>query len=226
MASSYIRVPPDSTGKKLRTRNRTVGADSVEEQYLIKQDERIISYKGRCNTFRTTGRAGTTGQKLFAIHNATGSSILVDVNRISVDVINTAVRAITVEPVLIRLWRFTAIPTNGTALTKVPLDTALSSNASVTVFGDASADKTGSGTTLTVTLPANNIIGQEYGPRNFTAVGQEAADRVEFLEDPLSVVTLRALEGICVFLDYATATFNPVTDFWTATCEWVEYTLP
>ena len=224
MADGFIQLPADSSGKKLRTRDR--GANG-HDQYVVPTDHRLLSFRGRAATFRTTGRAGTAGQKLMAIHNATGSSTIVDVRNIKVDVVNTAVRAITVEPVLIRLWKFTAVPTNGTALAKTSKDSTLypSSSASVTVWGDASADKTGSGTTLTITLPAGTFVSQEYGPRNFTAVGQEAADKIEFLNFD-DVITLRPLEGLCVFLDYATATFNPVTDFWTATLDWDEYTLP
>lgn len=223
MTDGFVQLPVDSTGKKLRTKDRgTPGHD----QYVQVDDGRIVTYKGRVATFRTTGRAGTAGHKLFAIHNATGSSVIVDINRIKIDVIQTAVRAITVEPVLIRLWKFTAVPTNGTALTKVPKNSGLypTSSASVTVWGDASADKVGSGTTLTVTLPAGTFFAEEYGSRNFTAVGQEAADKITFLEEA-DVMTLQALQGVAVFLDYATATFNPVTDFWTATCDWDEYTL-
>lgn len=202
-----------------------VAAQVVAVQAVYNIDAaRIITYKGRVATFRTTGRAGTIGQKLFAIHNATDSAVMVKVNRIKVDVVNTAVRAIGVEPALIRLWKFTAVPTNGTQLTKVPRDSSLTSSSSVTVWGDASADKTGSGTTLTITLPAGTFFSEEYGPRNFTAVGQEGADRITFLEGETDEVMLRPLEGVCVFLDYATATFNPVTDFWTATCDWEEYT--
>lgn len=32
MAETYVQLPPDSTGKKLRTRNRTIGANDVHEQ--------------------------------------------------------------------------------------------------------------------------------------------------------------------------------------------------
>lgn len=181
------------------------------------------TYRGRASTFRTPGRAGTAGQKIFAIHNATGSAKIVRVNRIKVDLVSTAVRAITVEPSLIRLWRFTTLPTNGSTLAKVPKDTGLASSSSVTLWQDASADRTGSGTTLTVTLPANNVLTQEYGSRNFTAVGQEAADKIEFMDNENDYVVLRALEGICVFLDYATATFNPTTDIWVVTCDWDEF---
>lgn len=185
-----------------------------------------LTYKGRICTFRTPGRAGTTGQKIFSIHNATGSSVIVDVKRIRVDLVSTAVRAITVQPALIRLWKVTVLPTNGTTLTKVSKDSTLfpTSSASVTILGDASADGTGSGTTLTATLPAGAMFAQEFGSRNFTAVGQEAADKVVFLETAEDVMTLRPLEGVVVFLDYATATFNPTTDFWTVACDWDEYT--
>lgn len=224
MADGFIQLPADSSGKKLRTRDRGAAG---HDQYVVPTDHRLLSFRGRAATFRTTGRAGTAGQKLMSIHNATGSAVIVDVRNVKVDVINTAVRAITVEPVLIRLWKVTVLPTNGTALAKTSKDTTLypTSSASVTILGDASADKTGSGTTLTATLPAGTFISQEYAPRNFTAVGQETTDKVVFLDFD-DAITLRPLEGLVVFLDYATATFNPVTDFWTATLDWDEYTLP
>lgn len=197
-----------------------VGVQRVEPVQGSKQ----VTFLGRAATFRTTGRAGTVGQKLLAIHNSATSPVIVELDRIKVDVVSTAVRAITVEPALIRLWKFTVVPTNGTALAKVALDSKLTTNSAVTVWGDASADKTLSATTLTITLPAGQFFSQEYGTRNFTAVGQESADKVTFLEAEGDVMTLRPLEGVCVFLDYNTATFNPVTDFWTAMMDWTEYT--
>jgi hypothetical protein len=226
MAASTIQLPADGSGKHLRTNNR--GGTTGHDQYMIPTDERLISFKGRSATFRMPGRAGTAGQKIFAIHNATGSSVIVDVKRIKIDLVNTAVRGITVEPSLIRLWKFTAVPTNGSAVGKVSKDSSLypTSSASVTLWQDASADRTGSATTLTVTLPAGNVLSQEYGSRVFTAVGQEAADNITFLEAEDDVITLNALEGVCVFLDYATATFNPTTDIWTVSCDWDEYTRP
>ena len=54
----------------------------------------------------------------------------------------------------------------------------------------------------------------------------EAADKVTFPDAEDDVITLNALEGLCVFLDYATATFNPTTDIWTVSCAWEEYTRP
>lgn len=182
-----------------------------------------VSYLGRVATFRTPGRAGTTGQKIFALHNATASPVLVDIDKVTVDLVATVVKAVTVLPPVIRAWKFTAVPTSGTAGTKVPEDTNLSSSSSLTVWQDASADGTSSGTALTVTLPAGTVLTEEFAPRLITAAGYEMFDRTTFFEGEQEVITLRPLEGICVFLDYVLATQNPVTDMWTVAARWIEY---
>jgi hypothetical protein len=217
----FVQLPNDGAGKSLRTFDR---GSNLHDQYVIPTDPRIVSYLGRAATFRIPGRAGTTGQRIAAIHNATGSTKLVNVRRIIVDLNMTVVKAVTVIPPIIRVQRFTAVPTNGTALAKVSLDTALSSNASITCWQDASADGTSSGTALTITLPANQTVVQEFAPRLITAVGYEPADRIIFLEDTPFLV-LRALEGIAVELSYSNAAANPVTDLWTVQFEWEEYSL-
>ncbi len=115
------------------------------------------------------------------------------------------------------------LPTNGAALTKNKIGGTGVSSASVTLLGDASADGTGSGTTLTATLPAGAILSQEFAPRLITAAGYEMADRMEYFNG--SAVTLGALEGVVVFLDYVLATQNPTTDMWLAGIEWTEVPL-
>ncbi len=221
MAESFVQLPVDSIGKKLRTYDKgTPGHD----QYVIPTTERLVSFTGRACSFRTPGRAGTAGQKILALHNATGSSVLVNLNKIRVDLVCTVVKAVTVLPPVIRAHRFTAVPTNGTAMSKVAIDTAQSSSASVTAWGDASADGTSSGTALTVTIPASNILAEEFAPRLITAAGYEMFDKTTFLEE--TDVILRALQGVVLFLDYTLATQNPVTDMWVASVEWQEYTLP
>jgi hypothetical protein len=196
-----------------------IASDNTAFQ-VIPNSEPLATFRGRVGTFRTPGRAGTTGQKLFALHNATGSTKVVHINQLTVDLMQTVVKAVTVAPPVVRVHRFTAIPTNGTALTKVAKDTALSSNASITAWGDASADGTSSATTLTITIPASSMLTQEFAPRLITAAGYEMFDRTEFLEG--KDIVLRALEGIVIFLDYTLATQNPITDMWTATCDWWE----
>lgn len=187
--------------------------------------KRVISYRGHAATFRTPGRAGTAGQKIFALHNATGSAILVDLESINLDMVQTVVKAVTVLPPAIRLYKVTVLPTNGTALTKVSRDSAQSSSASVTVFGDASADGTSSASALIATIPAGSVLSQEFAPRLITAAGYEPLDRIEFLDGEDERVTLRPLEGVVLVLDYVLATQNPVTDMWLVNCKWTEYTL-
>jgi hypothetical protein len=183
------------------------------------------SYSGKAATFRIPGRAGTVGQKLFSIHNATGSTIVAEVHKITIDLVQTVVKAVTVLPPAIRLWKVTVLPTNGTAATKVTEDSSsTASSASVTVLQDASADGTSSATALTATLPAGTIVSEEFAPRLITAAGYEMFDRTEFMSDPLESVVLRPLEGLVVFADYVLATQNPITDMWLVGCRWEEYT--
>lgn len=218
-------------------RRGSLSTDSWD-QYVVPVKDRIVSFTGRAATFVTPGRGGT-GQKLLALHNATGSTVLVNVNRIRVDLLITAFKAVTVLPPIIRVQRFTTLPTGGTSLAKTGLDTTLSSNASVTAWGDASGDGAGAGagSTTTLTITAGAVLAQAYAPRytgfatpNTTAASgvpmYEPLDTVEFFVGEPDI-TLRALEGIVVFLDQATGTTgNPSTDKWLAVIDWDEYTRP
>lgn len=212
------------------------GAASTDrwDQYVVPVRDRISSFKGRATTFVTPGR-GATAHKILALHNATGSTVLANVNRIRVDLLSTVSKAITTVPPVIRVHRFTAVPTNGTALTKVGLDTAQTSNASITAWGDASGDNAGAGTSsaTTLTITAGGALAQTWAPRvaSFAvpATGSnpfyEPIDTVEFFVGETDI-TLRALEGVCVFIDLVTATNNPTTDKWLASIDWEEYTRP
>lgn len=224
MGESYVALPADSVGKKLRTRQRTIGANTIEEQYVIVGDERVASFRGRFTTPITPGRAGTVGQKIAGLFNAAGSAVLVEIGEVRVDLYQTVIKAVTVPPPTVRCHRIAAVPTNGTAGTKVAKDSALTSSASVTTWQDASADRTSSGTALTATIAAGTGLSQEFAPRLITAAGYEPADRMAFLDE--EGVTLRAGEGMAVFLDYTVATMNPITDMWIAQIDWVEFTLP
>jgi len=225
MPSSTIQLPSDGSGKHLNTRSRTVGANTVHDQYTIPIDERAISFHGRFQTFRIPGRAGTTGQKLAALHNATGSPVLVDVNRVTVDLAMTAAKAVTVLPPIIRLSRFTALPTGGSIGFKAKIDTTETSDANLTVLQDAASDGTSSATQLAVTVPLGNVLSQEFAPRLITAAGYEMADRLTFFEGETRI-TLRALEGLTVELIYNLATMNPITDMWIVGFDWAEYLVP
>ncbi len=192
-------------------------------QYVIPTQDHVVSFKGRAATFRTPGRAAVS-HKILALHNASGSAVLVDVHKITVDLYQTVAKAVTVPPPIFRLSRFTALPTGGTALSQVAEDTAQTSNASVTTWQDASADGT-SGTALAITVPAGNAITQEYAPRLITAAGYEVADRMEFLNDS-GTITLRALQGVALEVVSPAGTSEPITDMFIASVAWDEYSRP
>jgi hypothetical protein len=227
-----------TAGLEVRGYRRGALTTDSWDQYVIPVKDRIVSFLGRASTFVTPGRAAV-GQKILALHNATGSSVFVSVNRIRVDSLHTAAagKAPTVLPPIIRVYRFTAVPTNGTSLTKVALgDSTTTSNASVTAWGDASGDNAGAGTssatTLTITPnPANAPLAQAYAPR-VMVVGTSAStfyepmDTIEFFVGEPDVM-LRPLEGVVVFLEHATnTTGNPTTDKWLAFVDWEEWTRP
>jgi hypothetical protein len=213
----------------------SVGAKVAKVEWVPRVEpvdaSKEVSFRGWFATFDTLGRGGTTGQKLAAIHNATGSTVIVDVSKITVDLMRAeaAGQAPTVLSNKVRAWKFTAVPTNGTVATKVPVDSALSSKSTVTVWQDSSSDGVSSGTPLTVTLPAGTFMVQEYAPR-FIVVGTSAStyyegfDRTTFFgTSDTDVVTLRPLEGLCVYLDYPLATANPITNHWMCSIYWSEY---
>lgn len=217
---SGINTKTPALGQAVMASSTPVVIASNQTAIPVSVGAASVLFKGRASTFRTPGRAGTAGQNIMSIHNATGSAVTVTVNKVVVDLYQTVVKAITVPPPNIRIWKVTVLPTNGTALAKTKIGGTTTSSASVDVRGDASADGTGSATTLTTTRPAGTFIGQKFASRNITAAGYEIADTIEFLDG--SEVTLSALEGLVVFLDYTVATMNPVTDMWTAVVEWSE----
>jgi hypothetical protein len=72
-------------------RRGTLTTDSWD-QYVIPVKDRIVGFTGRAATFVTPGRAAVS-QKIMALHNATGSSVIVNVNRMRVDLLSTAFKA-------------------------------------------------------------------------------------------------------------------------------------
>jgi hypothetical protein len=219
-----------SSGVKVQRNKVTFGPDNSSRDVsggfplpVTLSGNMAKSYEGRTSTFRIPGRAGTAGQKLFSIHNATGSAVIVDVNEIHLHTTCTVIKAVTVLPPTIRIYRCTVLPTNGTACTKQPKDSSQSSSSSLTILQDASADGTSSATALTATVIAGAVTGC-FADRYITAVGTDLFTRYEFLGGSSEYITLRPLEGLVLVLDYVLATQNPVTDMWVVTCDWDEYT--
>lgn len=228
MPESFVQLPPDGSGRKTRTRQRVIGANTVEEPYSILTDERVVSFRGRAGTFRCPGRANT-GQNLLQVANAAASPLLVAVEAVTMDMLSTVAKALTVVPPMVRIYRVTTLLTGGAAVTKVPTSASQpTSSSSVTLLQDASADGTAAGTALGSTAALTGaMVTQEIGSRwvGGTAVGYEPMDRAEFLGDP-APVELAAGQGLVVRLDNVGTTSNPTTDSYITTVRWSEFTLP
>lgn len=177
-------------------------------------------FKGRASTYRTVGRAGTTARRLLTLFNAAGSGRRVIINTVAIDFAQTAAMAITVIPPALRIYRITAAPTGGTAVTKNAKDTLLTSHANVTLLGDASADGTNSATALAATTTAGAHLTQEFFPRLITGAGYEVADRINLLDDRGTII--HPGEGIVLSSDITLATQEPASVLTIATIDWTE----
>lgn len=176
------------------------------------------TFKGRACNFRTPGRAGTANHTVFAFWNGSVSKIC-RVKGVGIDLLATVIKAATVIPPIIRIYRITAAPTNGTLCTKTAEDSTLTSDANIVIRGDASADGTLSASALAATI-SGGALTQEFAPRMITAAGYEMFDKVMFFDQ--TDLVLRPNEGYVVRLDYAVATANPATDFWVCNTIWTE----
>ena len=85
MAESYVQVAPDSTGKKLRTVSSTVGANTVEEQYVIPTSARTRTglYRVHAGVFVVGAAADAATAGRWWLINPVGSGVAVAVKRIS-----------------------------------------------------------------------------------------------------------------------------------------------
>lgn len=210
-----------TSGVEVRGYRRGAASTDGWDQYVIPVRDRVVTYQGRCSTFRITARTTAT-QNLLTIWNGSATN-LVAVNRVLFDTYMTAVKAITAHPQIVRVSRITAAPTNGTAMTKVAIDTAQTSDAAVVVTGDASADGTNSASALTAT-PAG-VLTQEVVSRIVGTLGAvfEPADRMEFFVGATDVI-LRQNQGLVLHL--AAPAAQVATDFFVAVVDWEEYTRP
>jgi len=181
--------------------------------------ERIVTFQGMVASFRTLGNAASP-QNLFTIENGAGSTVLVAVKKLSVEMDATAVLT-TVAPEFVTT-RPTGLPTGGTQMTKTGgYDTALTSNASVILRG-ATASDGGAATAITATAGGTRLYHQ-FQMRQPTAVGQILPDDwncipLQCYDDP---VILRANEALLVQI-IGTAASNAATNHYVVKCVWEE----
>jgi hypothetical protein len=128
MAESFIQFPADGTGKKARTRLRTIGANSVHEQatFLAAADT-WVAYADNA--------AFAANKQHISIFNATGSVKVVKVKKLFA--VNLALVSVTGVAVRFDLKKITT-SSAGTAVTPQSMDTtnaALPAQVTVTTGG-------------------------------------------------------------------------------------------
>lgn len=224
MPTSFIGLPPDSTGKKIRSRQRTEGANTVEEQFFIPTTERVVQCEVMTSTWRTLGAAAVT-HNIFTLENTAGSAVVVALRRLSVQLDATAVLT-SVAPT-VNLYRTTALPTGGTVLAKTMFDTNETSAANV-VARSATASNGGAATAITATPVAGTAAWGQFTMRIATAVGQIVMDD-QSLVPTLAQDTpmlIRPGQAILAQVVASVATSNPVTNHWVINALWEEVTFP
>lgn len=178
------------------------------------------SFRGVASTFRTLGSAAVP-QNIFTLENLTGSGRLVYLRGLYF-AIETTVALLTVA-CQINLSRTTGIPSGGTVLTKVAVDTILSSNDNIILRG-ATASDGGAASAITATAAAG-YIGRDFISRQATAVGlvtqQYYTDLLpRYLLESDSLV-IRENQAIVVQIT-GTAASNAATNHYIITPVWDE----
>ena len=113
MPESFIQLPVDSTGKKMRTRQRTISAQTVEEQFIALGAEPTY-------TLWTPSTACALNRYHQAVLNNAGSGQVLRVRKLFLA--NAALAAVTGVGIEFRLIRISTL-SGGTALTANPSDT-------------------------------------------------------------------------------------------------------
>lgn len=115
MAESIIQVAPDSSGKKLHTFNRTIGANSVEDEVVLFGENYLATY-----TISLSGIAlATANSHLLQI--MAGASLKVRIRRIEMWQ-TAAITAASLQDII--LYRLTTAGTGGTVANAFGMDTS------------------------------------------------------------------------------------------------------
>lgn len=216
MPESYVQVPPNSTGAKVHTRDRVIGANTVTEQYVIAAaSDAVPVNRVWLSTLRIPVRvlaAGVT-QPLFSIWNGiTAGGNSVSVRRFSVEIDQVGAYATGASPIL-RLFRATAAATGGTVITPVQqYSPDVAFNSLVSVRADHQADNAVATTALAQTGLGAQPMWSQTVPRMVTAAGFQTVSEFNMVPNDSTLnavdpLILRPQEGCHVqFVNGGTAT--------------------
>lgn len=215
MGESIIQLPADSTGKMVRTRNRTVGANSIHEQYFIEQRQRVVSgvYLAQTGAHVVQASADTAPAGRWFLFNPVGSAVLVAFRRLEFASQHASVLATPTSP-RITLKLFTATGTaSGAAITPGKQDSTAPT---------ATATLRTANTGLTITSGAD--IFSAMPTAALTAVGAAAPAAIDWNPDDDGMPVLRAGEGL--YLTQSDAGTSSDTRRYVTNIAWEEFTLP
>lgn len=224
MPESFVQLPADSTGKRMRTRQRVVSSQTIQEQYVIPTTERVVQNTLMLSTFRTLGNAATA-HTLFTLENQSGSGVNLAVRRLGAYMDSTA--ALTSIVPSIAVSRTTAMPTGGTTLSKSVLQTGQTTSPAQVVARGATASDGGAATAITATA-SGRPLWQAMAQRLHTAVGQVLTDPMPILPDMVADApfVLQPGEAMMVHIIALAAANNPNTNHYVVNCLVEEFTLP
>ena len=135
MAESFTQVPPNSTGNKMRTRSRAIGADTVHEQGVFTAALPTYYAVADAVAFANT-------KTHFSIVNESGSGVLISIRKLFP--INVSIGAITGAALRMEARKLTA-HSGGTAITAQSCD---STNPALPAQVTIKTNGTPTGTTL------------------------------------------------------------------------------
>lgn len=188
MSESYIQVPADSTGKKVRTKARTIGGTEVHEQQIAEVE--LPTYI--VGNSSTSGIANAQNKIYIALFNSSGSGKIIKIREIWI--MNAQLTAVTGVGVEWNIDNINSAPTGGTTLTPRKMDSQNPNLPGQIVIQEAptgGANKVF--TWFPVYLSNDEIIGTQFGAvlcnmiPVYPAIPKECQD-----------ITLREGEGIQV----------------------------
>jgi hypothetical protein len=185
MTESYFQVPPDSTGKKIRTDQQTIGANTVEIQY-IKQEE-------PATFFAVSDRIVPAANKYILTLFNTSATRKVVLQRAYVFNWQTAtVTGVVLEHEFKRITARTA----GTTVTINPMDTTDTISAGIT------CDHTSTGVTDSILYKRGYTTAEEVkltplAMDNMMAINDDIA-RIYEKKDGCKGITCRQNQGVTI----------------------------
>ncbi len=221
MAESFVQLPPDGTGKKQRTYEKsTAGHDA----YAIYGEEFRITGRYTATSFRIVGTA-VVPALLATIQNTAGAANIIALRSVTVDQSKHSTSVQLTAQFYFAYHHLTGVtPTGGTLATMHKIDSASpASQANTEIRFGASAD--GTNTLITHAAPTTNPAARQCSPKAFTASpeGQWTNDDFALWEEGRPPLLLRAGETGLVQVEGA-AWYAGASAVVTVT--WDEVTIP